>query len=290
MPYKTQLDISCLLFKDTGGTSRYNLIEFWECPGGQTCCGPSFGCDCITTFLDGDDDPLFLDPGEPDDSPSTFELNDYRLRYDQSSPAIDAGDPAIDNDDWAGYFPKDQFDVDDDGISDGTPYEVTPAIESASSTSDRVLGEAIDLGSYERPCLLQLGCLGDIVDQDTFDPPGDGWVLGADLAFVLSEWGVNPGSPADIVDGNTFLPPPDGVVDGADLGVVLHNWGLCPCDDPYEESMMMGGGSENSGSFEITSGPFEGTYFGLLLEELVATSDAQLAEVVAKMLEEMMEE
>lgn len=48
---------------------------------------------------------------------------------------------------------------------------------------------------------------------------GDDSVDGADLAFVLGEWGPNPGSPAD-VDGS-------GVVDGGDLAVILANWGPC---------------------------------------------------------------
>lgn len=70
-------------------------------------------------------------------------------------------------------------------------------------------------------------CLGDFVSNTTFQPPADGIVSGADLGFLLGEWGVSPGSPADIVDANTFLPPGDGVVDGADLAILLGNWGTC---------------------------------------------------------------
>jgi len=73
----------------------------------------------------------------------------------------------------------------------------------------------------------QPACLGDMVSNDTFLPPADGTVDGADLAFLLSEWGSRPGSLADLVDNATFLPPPDGVVDGADLGVLLSAWGPC---------------------------------------------------------------
>jgi hypothetical protein len=50
---------------------------------------------------------------------------------------------------------------------------------------------------------------------------------GADLAYLLGEWGVNPGSLADIVTSATFQPPPDGKVDGADLAYLLGAWGTC---------------------------------------------------------------
>jgi len=70
-------------------------------------------------------------------------------------------------------------------------------------------------------------CLGDIVASTTFQPPGDGTVDGADLAFLLGEWGQNPDSIADFVTNSTFAPPPDGVVDGADLAVLLGAWGAC---------------------------------------------------------------
>lgn len=70
-------------------------------------------------------------------------------------------------------------------------------------------------------------CLGDLVQSATFNPPADGVVDGADLAYLLGEWGRNPGSAADFVDSATFAPPPDGVVDGADLAVLLGGWGVC---------------------------------------------------------------
>jgi len=70
-------------------------------------------------------------------------------------------------------------------------------------------------------------CLGDLVSSDTFNPPPDGVIDGADLGALLVRWGRNPGSIADIVSNTTFQPPPDGVVDGADLGVLLSFWGPC---------------------------------------------------------------
>jgi hypothetical protein len=65
---------------------------------------------------------------------------------------------------------------------------------------------------------------GDTVSDGNFQPPPDGFVNGADLAFMLGEWGDNPGSLADIVSSTTLLPPPDGKVDAADLAVLLGNW------------------------------------------------------------------
>lgn len=70
-------------------------------------------------------------------------------------------------------------------------------------------------------------CASDIVASDTFLPPPDGRVDGADLAYLLGEWGPNPGSLADLVTSTTFEPPPDGLVDGADLAVLLGAWGVC---------------------------------------------------------------
>lgn len=70
-------------------------------------------------------------------------------------------------------------------------------------------------------------CMGDLVASDTFLPPPDGAVDGADLAYLLGEWGSNVGSLADLVGSETFMPPPDGLVDGADLAVLLGAWGGC---------------------------------------------------------------
>lgn len=65
---------------------------------------------------------------------------------------------------------------------------------------------------------------GDLVDHDTFQPPGDGIVDGADLAMLLVQWGNNPNSIADMVSSATLAPPPDGKVDGADLAWLLVHW------------------------------------------------------------------
>jgi len=80
---------------------------------------------------------------------------------------------------------------------------------------------AADPGSNCAPCP------GDMVSNATFQPPPDGVIDGADLAFMLGAWGPNPCSAADLVTNATFAPPPDDVVDGADLAVLLGGWGPC---------------------------------------------------------------
>ncbi len=86
-------------------------------------------------------------------------------------------------------------------------------------------GDNVDCGSVS--CPGGETCPADMVSNVTFQPPPDGVVDGADLAFMLGAWGPNPGSPADIVSNVTFQPPPDGVVDGADLAYMLGSWGTC---------------------------------------------------------------
>ena len=51
---------------------------------------------------------------------------------------------------------------------------------------------------------------------------------------------------------------------------------------------MGGGGGEGFGGEEepVSVGPYEGTYLGLLLEELIATNDPDLVEVIQALLEE----
>ena len=75
----------------------------------------------------------------------------------------------------------------------------------------------------------EAACTGDFVSGATFQPPPDGAVDAADLAYLLGDWGtINLESPADMVTSATFQPPPDGIVDAADLAVLLGAWGACP--------------------------------------------------------------
>lgn len=64
------------------------------------------------------------------------------------------------------------------------------------------------------------GCIEDFCDcipPNPADLNGDGIVNGADLGFLLSDWGSCAGCPADLND--------DGRVSGADLGMLLAAWG-----------------------------------------------------------------
>jgi len=88
----------------------------------------------------------------------------------------------------------------------------------------RVAGYNMAAGDYF--IHARMACIGDLVDNDTLLPPPDGIVSGADLAYLLGEWGLNHGSLADIV-GNDLTPPPDSFVNGSDLAVLLGAWGSC---------------------------------------------------------------
>jgi pimeloyl-ACP methyl ester carboxylesterase len=134
-------------------------------------------------------------------------------------------------------------------------------------------------------------CIGDVVTSATFQPPPDGIVDAADLSFLLGAWDSGV-SCADFVSSATFAPPPDGIVDGADLAALLAAWGPCG------EMLLGGGGSDMMNESEFgdrtspgpAGTPFAGTYLGVLLEELIATNDSELAELIASLLEEMQDE
>ena len=61
--------------------------------------------------------------------------------------------------------------------------------------------------------LLPAPCIADIFV--------DGRVDGADLAVLLTRWGLADSSGVGDLDG-------DGLVGGSDLAVMLSNWGPCP--------------------------------------------------------------
>ena len=75
------------------------------------------------------------------------------------------------------------------------------------------------------------------------------------------------------------------MVDAADLAYLLGAWGPC------SEGLTGGGegmaGGENS---EGGAGPFDGTYLGMLLEELLATNDAEMVPSVLQALFEWVEQ
>ncbi len=148
----------------------------------------------------------------------------FRDCYGQSGISADAPcaihdidqDGDVDDDDYASFllaYDGDLLDCDRNGELDFTA----------------ILAGAPDLDFNGVPddCVVAPVCPADAVSNVTFQPPGDGVVDAADLAFMLGQWGANPGSPADIVSNVTFQPPPDGVVDGADLAFLLGEWGSC---------------------------------------------------------------
>ncbi len=102
-------------------------------------------------------------------------------------------------------------------------YRLRIVLNSGAAVHATVGVDDIDIEIGEPP----IPCPGDAVSNVTFAPPGDGVIDGADLAFLLGEWGRSPGSPADLVSNVTFAPPPDGVVDAADLAFLLGAWGPC---------------------------------------------------------------
>lgn len=112
-----------------------------------------------------------------------------------------------------------------------TPYEIENALKAT----------AIDLGEPGEDIYFGVGridafealkmsrnCPADFVTSATSQPPPDGKVDGADLAYLLNEWGNVSRSLADFAASDTFTFPVDGRVDGADLALLLGAWGNCP--------------------------------------------------------------
>ena len=75
---------------------------------------------------------------------------------------------------------------------------------------------------------VTLACPADAVSAETLQPPGDGVVDAADLAFLLSQWGAAEPSLADLASSDSFALPADGLINAADLGFLLGMWGECP--------------------------------------------------------------
>jgi len=128
-------------------------------------------------------------------------------------------------------------DIDQNGTVDDSDFdsfllaydeELTDCNNDLTVDLEEVLLGALDdnMDGIPDQCQMITPCMADIVGPD-FMPPGDGFIDGNDLAYLLVAWGPNPGSLADLVANVTFQPPPDGVVDGADLGVLLSLWGEC---------------------------------------------------------------
>jgi hypothetical protein len=124
-----------------------------------------------------------------------------------------------------GWIAK-QFDITSAGITATNQFRIR------FTTQDPAPGAVVEAGVDAVrltivDCTPPDPCIGDVAGPN-FQPPGDGTVDAADLAYLLGEWGPNPGSLADLVNSVTFAPPPDGAVDAADLAFLLGAWGGCP--------------------------------------------------------------
>ncbi len=154
-----------------------------------------------------DADPLLIDPDGPDDDPSTFDDNNYRLSV--GSPCIDAADNTA--------VPADAADLDDDDDTDEPiPFDLdgAPRFIDDPWTPDTGAGDCpmVDMGAYEFQDGTTTCCPADL--------DGDGEVGADDLAELLGSWGPCEGCPADL-DG-------DSVVGAFDLALLLGIWGPCP--------------------------------------------------------------
>jgi len=230
---------------------------------------PFAGC-AGTTVLTSN--PEFHDIDGADNNLLTVLDNNYRLRG--NSESIDSGNNT--------NVPLDAFDVNDDTVlNEKLPWD----IEKKKRIFPDPVSGVVDHGAFEFTCWF------DCVTSATLQPPPDGQVDGADLAVLLGSW--SPGPCAfdccmDQVTSATVSPPPDGVVDGADLAALLAAWNCVNPFVPNEE--LTGGGAQESASGVLNAGPFSGTYLGMLIEELIATSDPDLAAMVEALVYESLPE
>jgi parallel beta-helix repeat protein len=161
---------------------------------------PWFGEGCI------DAEPNFVDPDGPDNDPTTWEDNDYRLA--PGSPCIDAGDNTA--------VPTDEFDLDDDGdAAEPLPFELdgNPRFIDDPDTTDTGNGTSpiVDMGAYEFQ--TDGGCAGDV--------DGDGDTDQSDLGLLLVSYEKPPDDP--LFDPRADLDG-DGEVGQPDLGILLADY------------------------------------------------------------------
>jgi len=124
--------------------------------------------------------PLFLDPDGPDDDPTTFEDNDYRLRV--TSPCVDAGDSAA--------VPPDALDLDNDGdTTEPLPIDLdgNPRIVDVRCIPDGGAGgpPTVDMGAYEAADFMGGDCNAN--GMDDCDEIASGAATDCDLDGILDE-------------------------------------------------------------------------------------------------------
>jgi hypothetical protein len=111
-----------------------------------------------------------------------------------------------------------------------TSLEIEHALLSTASDlgepgDDALFGHGI-VDAFEAVKMARR-CPADMVSTNTTQPPPDGVVDGADLAYLLGSWGSHSPSLADIASITAFALPGDGAIDGVDLAVLLGAWGAC---------------------------------------------------------------
>ena len=194
--------------RDSSNPLVANSIVWGNEPNQVGSYGPSFSTISFSnvqgglssTSIDGggniDADPLFVDPDGPDDDPSTYEDNDYRLSA--GSPCIDAGDstavPAGITTDLAGRqrFVDDLL-TPDTGIpgASGTPVvDMGPFEYACPGNMDTIAGTTLpDFALFTQHWMeTDCGTCGGA------DFTGDGYVLVDDVLVQAGGWlcGVLP--------------------------------------------------------------------------------------------------
>ncbi|MBI5866334.1 MAG: right-handed parallel beta-helix repeat-containing protein [Planctomycetes bacterium] len=154
-------------------------------------------------------DPLFIDFDGPDDDPSTWVDNNYRLV--SGSPAVDSG--------WNALLNGDPLDLDQDGRADEylpLDYDWSSRIVDDVQTPDHGCGTIalVDMGAFETGGMTPQPCVGEI--------SGDGSIGLQDLALLLSNFGTSGVCLSGDLDANEL-------VDLSDLAVMLSQFGAA-CD------------------------------------------------------------
>jgi len=109
-------------------------------------------------------DPLFVDPDGPDNDPSTWADNNYRLSL--GSPCIDAGNNAA--------VPPDTLDLDGDGnTTEPIPFDLDGAVRFVDNPAAPDTGSGsppiVDMGTYEYQGTLPVGDMDCDNDVDVDD-------------------------------------------------------------------------------------------------------------------------
>ncbi len=128
------------------GTGSTATISYCDVQGGVALVAVGAGSAIVWSAGNVEADPQFVDPDGPDDDPSTFDDNDYRLGA--TSPCIDAGDDT--------QVPPDAMDLNGNGnTTEPWPFDLDGGARFVDQPSVPDTGNGgppvVDLGCYERP-------------------------------------------------------------------------------------------------------------------------------------------